>query len=132
MHSQNINWKEKTILVAEDDIVSYKQVQQLLTHTNARVIWAETGDEAVFFAKHKELCIDAVLMNIQIPELDGFATTKQLKADHPNLPVIMLYAQANNPQSSGIVNIFDGQVAKPIQNMELIKALQFCFEQAVA
>lgn len=127
MQVENINWKGKTILVAEDDIANYKMVEALLTQLHARVIWAETGDEALFFAKHPELCIDAVLMDIQMPDLDGVSATKQLKASHPHLPVIMLSGQYVD-----VHDIFDGKVTKPIQKSKLIETIQYCFEHAPA
>lgn len=104
----------------------------LLTQAHARVIWAETGEEALFFAKHPELCIDAVLMDIQMPDLDGISATKLLKANHPHLPVIMVSSHANGAQYLGLDDIFDGKISKPIQKAQLIELLQRCFEHAPA
>ncbi len=132
MQVENINWEGKTILVAEDDIANYKMVEMLLNQVHARVIWAETGEEALFFAKHPELCIDAVLMDIQMPDLDGISATIQLKANHPHLPVILLSSHVNSEQYIDMHNIFDGKLSKPIQKAKLMETLQYCFEHAPA
>ncbi len=132
MHVENINWEGKTILVAEDDIANYKMVEQYLHQAKARVIWAETGEEALFFAKHAELCIDAVIMDVQMPDLDGYQATQKLKASHPHLPVIMLSSHAQTSLYLGKADIFDGRVSKPVQKTKLIEMLQYCFENVSA
>jgi CheY-like chemotaxis protein len=80
-------WKDKVILVAEDDEVNFKFLEAVLHDTSAQVLHARNGVEAV------ELCrtinkIDLVLMDIKMPDLDGFEATKQIRQFNRKVPVI--------------------------------------------
>ncbi len=82
------DWKNKVILVAEDTETSNMYFKAALTRTQAHIIWATNGNEAVSICK-KEKNIDLVLMDIRMPEMDGVTATKKIKKLRPNLPVII-------------------------------------------
>jgi len=127
MQTTDINWKDKTLLIAEDDIANYKIVKQFLRKTNVKIIWAETGNEVLFFLNSTELSIDAVIMDLEMPEIDGIETTRQLKSTHPNLPVILYSAFSNKPEYSNKKEIFDEQLTKPVKRTKLIETLNKYF-----
>lgn len=87
MEKDTYCWKNKIILVVEDDEVCYRLIEGILFETEAKILWAKDGKEAV------ELCklnnnIDIVLMEIKLPVLSGYIATEQIKQIRGELPVI--------------------------------------------
>jgi len=79
-------WDGKTILVAEDEDLNYKVLESALLRTNAKVLKANNGLEAVEHIRDKH--IDLVLMDIQMPIMDGYKATQAIKRINHNIPVI--------------------------------------------
>ena len=79
-------WEGKTILVAEDEDLNYKVLESALLRTNAKVLRAKNGLEAVEHIKDHH--IDMVLMDIQMPTMDGYKATQAIKRINQNIPVI--------------------------------------------
>jgi two-component system sensor histidine kinase/response regulator len=85
------------ILVAEDNIVNQKLALRLLQRMGAQVSLAANGIEAL--AALRDADFDAVFMDCQMPQMDGFEATRQLRkapgaARNPLIPVIALTANA--------------------------------------
>jgi len=86
-------WNDKKILVVEDDESSTYLIGEILKETGAKVDYTTDGDEAVeFFRKHPET--DLILMDIHLPEKDGFTATREIKAITGNVVVIAQTAYA--------------------------------------
>ena len=81
------NWSEKKILVVEDVDSNYKLVEMMLRKTNAKVIRAVNGIEAIEKCKSDKK-LDLVIMDIRLPDLSGYDATKIIKEMHPDLPVL--------------------------------------------
>ena len=81
------NWERKTILVVEDDEISLEFLKELFEPYKVKIIDVLNGIEAI------ELCksnpdIDLVLMDVQLPVLNGRDAMKEIKKLRPALPVI--------------------------------------------
>ncbi len=118
------NWQNYTVLVAEDDEICYKYIELVLSRkTSINIIWAVTGKEAVDYCKLYNH-IDIVLMDIQLPELDGYEATRRIKSQKPNLPVII---QSANTPGEEIERCMaagcDSYVAKPLDIPVLFKKM---------
>jgi CheY-like chemotaxis protein len=88
------DWSNRTFLIAEDDEISFKYLNLILTRkTNVNVIWAINGQIAVDFCQQYNH-IDLVLMDVQLPVIDGIEAIRQIKAFKPNLPIIVHTANA--------------------------------------
>jgi PAS domain S-box-containing protein len=113
------DWKGKTILVAEDEETNYILMQGILSKTKATILRAETGKEAIqFYHDHKN--IDLVLMDIRMPELNGFEATKSILNDNPQAIVIAQTAYAMPEDKDQYLSIgMKGVLAKPIEPSEL-------------
>ncbi len=109
-----IELKNNTILVAEDNPINQAIVKAMLANTGANVEIAVNGMEAI--DKTSELKPDLILMDIQMPKLDGIEACKMIKNLRPELPIIAFTA---NVMSEDIENYkavgFDGYVGKPIE-----------------
>ena len=84
---KSYNWSEKKILVVEDVQSNYKLVEMILRKTNAKVIRAVNGFEAIEICK-SDKNINLVIMDIRLPDLSGYDATKKIKEMHPDLPVL--------------------------------------------
>ncbi len=80
------NWDDKVILVVEDVDTNKLFFDAALRKTNAKIIWAMDGQEAVDLFKANK--IDLVLMDLQLPVKDGYAATREIKLIDPNVPII--------------------------------------------
>lgn len=81
------NQKRIKILIAEDVESNFLYLQAVLNKIDAEVLWAQNGTESI------EICsqmknIDIVLMDVQMPILDGYEATKILKQKFPKMPII--------------------------------------------
>ncbi|HVN57723.1 MAG TPA: response regulator [Bacteroidales bacterium] len=121
----------KTILIAEDLDWNFKYLEVMLSKlNNAKVMWAKDGIEAVFKCKnHPE--IDLVLMDIQMPELDGYNAARQIKEFRPELPIIAhtayaMYEERELCLSAGCC----AYIAKPVRKDELIEEIRMALENS--
>jgi len=88
------DWSNHTILVAEDDEISFKYLDLILTRkTKVNVLWAINGQMAVDFCRQYNH-INLVLMDIQLPIIDGIEAIRQIKTFKPSLPIIVHTANA--------------------------------------
>ena len=114
------DWGKYTVLLVEDDEMSYRYMELVLTRrTKINVIWAKKGQEALDFCKKNEN-IDIVLMDLQLPDMNGCDTTIAIKSFKPYLPVIMQTANSWNEEKIKCFDAgCDGYVTKPI-NLEIL------------
>jgi len=112
-------WKGRTILVADDVKANYLLLNLALQRSGAEVLWARNGKEAVDLFRETEQ-VDLVLMDILMPEMDGFEATRKIKEINPEVPVV---AQTAYSYDEMAVNYgaapFDGYLIKPIWHVDL-------------
>ena len=105
----------KTILVADDDPVGRELIREILELQGYRVI--EAGDGSVALSSIQAAQPDLVLLDIQMPVLDGFGVIQALRRERQfqSLPVFALTAFAMRGDSAkALAAGFDGYIAKPI------------------
>lgn len=111
----------KRILVIEDEEDNRRIVRDLFTSVGYEIIEAVTGPEGVIAAETH--VPDLILMDIQLPDLDGYGATRQIKAN-PALRHIPIIAVTSYALSGDDVKAFeagcDGYVAKPFSPRELL------------
>ncbi|MCB2194214.1 MAG: response regulator [Bacteroidetes bacterium] len=90
---ENYDWHDKTILVAEDEPANVIYIEEVLKITNANVLVAKNGKEAVEIYKKKKN-IDIIIMDIKMPEMDGYEATQVIKNMNKEIPVISQSAYA--------------------------------------
>ncbi|HJV87757.1 MAG TPA: response regulator [Noviherbaspirillum sp.] len=84
------------VLVAEDNAINRRVLEQLLRHAGAEVVVAANGLEAVNAIRDSGLSFDAVLMDIHMPVMDGYAATRIIREEigRRDLPIIAVTADA--------------------------------------
>ena len=115
----DFNWKSKTILVAEDEAANFLFLEKILSPTDVNIIRAENGSEAVDIINTNN--IDLVLMDIVMPEVDGFEAANIIKEKHPDLPIIAQTFYDNDIDKEKVDNSkFDSFIRKPININKLL------------
>lgn len=116
------NWQGKVILVAEDEPANFLFIEKIIESTNAEILRADNGGDAIELVKSNPK-IDLVLMDIHMPEVDGYEATTAIKALKPDLPVIIQTCHSEeNPFEEEGLN-FDGFVRKPINITKMLATI---------
>ncbi len=114
----------KVILIVEDDPKSLILVRDLLQVSGYKTIEATDGEQGIELARTKKP--DLILMDIQMPKMDGLEATRILKADATtgNIPILALTAFAMKGDKERILEAgCDGYITKPIDIKELLKTI---------
>ena len=116
------------VLAAEDNEVNCMVLESMLEFEGAQVVFASNGLEAVnAMAQADASSYHAVLMDVQMPVMDGLEATRRILAANPTVPVIGLTAHAleeerDRCRAAGMVE----HLAKPVELDELVSVLQRC------
>jgi CheY-like chemotaxis protein len=115
------------VLVAEDNSINARYIEALLVRFGHQVMIVGNGQEALEALKQR--AFDCVLMDLQMPLLDGFQAVEAIRNQEretggPHLPIIALTAHALRGDREAIVaRGFDGYVAKPVELRLLVAEL---------
>lgn len=111
------------ILVVEDDEYNLEFLRQLLLKYGANVVAARSGEEAVEVVK-SNVHIHVVLMDIRLPNMNGFETTQIIKKLKPELPIIAQTAYAMyNDKEICLENGCDDYISKPLDKAILFQKI---------
>ena len=115
----------RSILVVEDQEDNRRIIRDLLSSVNLEVIEAMTGEESVALAQSR--LPDLILMDIQMPVLDGYEATRRIKADarlqHIPIIVVTSYALSGDEAKARAAGA-DDYVAKPFAPRELLAKIR--------
>jgi two-component system cell cycle response regulator DivK len=114
-----------TILIVEDNPKNMKLVRDLLQHQGHRTLEADTGEAGVALALRERP--DLVLMDIQLPDIDGTTVLARIRCDKSldAMPVLAVSASVMPDEQQRIVRSgFDGFIAKPISIKPFLAAVQ--------
>lgn len=112
------------ILLAEDNKINQQVACGFLNHAGMVVTVVNNGQEALDILKEKEF--DTVLMDIQMPVMDGYRATREIRtfAQFQDLPIIALTANASNEDRKKALDCgMNEHISKPIDANVLIKVL---------
>ncbi|PID89686.1 MAG: hybrid sensor histidine kinase/response regulator [Bacteroidia bacterium] len=124
-----LDWSGRTFLIVEDYEIAYQYLFEILVNTNANCLYAKTGAKAI------ELCrlnpqIDVVLMDIQLPDINGYLVTEKIKEFRPNLPIIAQTAFAlGSDKNEGTASGCDDYITKPINKRVLLSKIANFIDQ---
>jgi two-component system, cell cycle response regulator DivK len=113
------------VLVVEDNERNMKLFRDVLQASGFRTLEASTGERAVELAL--EQAPDLVLMDIQLPDIDGIEALRRLKADErfAPVPVVALTAQAmEGDRERFLAAGFDGYLSKPVDIAEFVATVK--------
>jgi HAMP domain-containing protein/signal transduction histidine kinase/CheY-like chemotaxis protein len=131
---ENIRNKEdiltgKNVLIVDDDVRNLFALTTVFERFNINVITAESGQEAIqIMNEHTK--IDMVLMDIMMPEMDGYETTQRIRREHKNstLPIIAVTAKAMKGDRQKCIEAgASDYITKPVKIDQLLSLMRLWF-----
>jgi HAMP domain-containing protein/signal transduction histidine kinase/DNA-binding response OmpR family regulator len=131
---ENIRMKQdiltgKKILVVDDDVRNLFALTTVFERYNINVITAESGKEAINIL-NEDPRIDMVLMDIMMPEMDGYETTQKIRREHKNtaLPIIAVTAKAMKGDRQKCIEAgASDYITKPLKIDQLLSLMRIWF-----
>ena len=112
---------DKTILVVEDVDTSIKFFDAALRKSQARILWANNGEEAIEKLTEYGNNIDLVLLDLNLPKVNGFEVLKYLREVDEDLPVIVQTAYLFSGERKTSLSMgANGFISKPVQLNDLL------------
>ncbi|GEM_PF-4785266 len=109
------------ILMAEDEYINQEIVKDMLQSLNATIEIAQNGEEAVFKVDNNT---SLILMDIQMPEMDGITACKLIKKKYPHIPIIAVTANVSGHDIKKYDSVgIDSVVAKPVNKSLLLDTI---------
>jgi len=114
--------QHKKILVVDDNKINLLVTRKILDQYNITPQVVDSGEKAI--ALIKEMKFDCILMDIHMPELDGYETTKIIRENGDNTPIIALTATSTE-EIEGKINkeLMDGYILKPFMTADFIEKI---------
>ncbi|MGE0078947.1 MAG: tetratricopeptide repeat protein [Bacteroidales bacterium] len=118
-----LQWNNKTILIVEDDLICYQYIDTLLQRTGTRLIHVKNAEDAI------EVCtidksLNLIIMDIQLPFMDGIEATKAIRNINPKVPIIAQSANSVSDNGADYINAgCNAFIAKPIDPDDLFNQI---------
>jgi CheY-like chemotaxis protein len=126
LHSAEEVFNDKKILIVDDDVRNVFALTSVLEAHGMEVIYAENGRDGVDCLRQNP-DVDLVLMDIMMPELDGYETTRAIRADtsFEQLPIICLTAKAmKGDRDKAIAAGASDYITKPVDTDQLLSLMR--------
>jgi polar amino acid transport system substrate-binding protein len=133
------DFQQKSVLLVEDNVINQQVAYEILTQEGFCVSIADNGVKAIEMIKEKKnagtLMYDAILMDIQMPEMDGYEATQAINAlyekSNRSFPIIAMTAHAMSGDKERCIQAgMDDYISKPIQPKQLFAVLSQWIEKS--
>ena len=115
----------KTLLIVEDNESDRSRLEKLLTNAGYMVSTAENGEQALAAAKRAKP--DAILMDVNMPGMDGFAATRALRNENStkDIPVVLVTAKNQKADKAwGQMLGAKGYITKPYTDDQMLQQVR--------
>lgn len=120
---KNLN---KTILYVEDNIINHEVMDNIITKEGYRYLWAHNGEEALEILKNYK--VDLILMDIQLPQTNGFEVTKTIREEiiaGKDIPIIAITAYGLREDKNKCLEAgMNDYITKPFNIEKLYEVIQ--------
>lgn len=123
LYKENLyNWSGKKILIVDDQRNNFTYFKTALEHTHAQIFWAKNGAEAISLCESVK--VDIVLMDIQMPVMNGYEATKRIKHRNARIPIIgqTAFVEKDN-KTKAIAAGCDDYIVKPVKTKTLLDSI---------
>lgn len=122
--TSGLDWHARTILIAEDEEINFIYLTEALSETKINIVRAMNGLEVVDIVKSNPN-IELILMDIKMPEMNGYEATSIVKQMKPQVPVIAqtAYAMASDRENALSAGC-DDYISKPVKKEKLLSIIQ--------
>jgi signal transduction histidine kinase/CheY-like chemotaxis protein len=108
------NFSDKTLLIVEDDFFNAIYLNEVLTEVGFNILQTEYGKEAIQISLTQ--AIDLVLLDIRLPDIDGYEVIRQIRQGSPEIKIIAQTAYASNEDKQKALNAgCTDYISKPIK-----------------
>ncbi len=123
VEQNNKGFKNNTILIVEDDFYNTEYLKEILTGKGLKIIYADNAADAVNIAVNQP--VDLVLMDVRLPDIDGYEATKQILQNKPGVKIIAqtAYATVDERPRALLAGCID-YISKPTEKKNLINMLK--------
>ncbi|MDP4208785.1 MAG: PAS domain S-box protein [Bacteroidota bacterium] len=116
------NFSDKTVLIVEDDKYNVDYLKEVLEETGIEIIHSFYGSEAVQISKSQKL--DIVLMDIRLPDIDGYSAVRMIRKYKPDLKIIAQTAYAASEDKEKAINSgCNDYISKPVKKDDLLSLI---------
>jgi len=110
------------VLITEDEEVNFFLLKTIFKKTEAKIIRAKNGKEAVDIIEQFNGDIDLVLMDLNMPVMDGYEAMRIIKSQHPEIPIIAQTAYTLTEDRIKCMRAgFNDYISKPINRLTLFR-----------
>jgi CheY-like chemotaxis protein len=121
------NWNDKKILIVDDEQLIHFFYKEIFKNSGANLIHATDGRTSVNICKENS-DVDIVLMDIHLPNLNGYEALNEIRKINADIPVIAQTAFAlSEDRDTAIKAGFDEYVSKPINKKEVTQLIEYFF-----
>jgi CheY-like chemotaxis protein len=125
--TQNLTMPEKKqtikdckVLIVEDDPNNYKYLRFILHRNGIHTLWAQTGAQGLHIMNEDDT-VGLILMDIHLPDTNGYDLSKEIKLSHPNIPIVAQTAFAIGEEfENALSGLFFDYLSKPIDKESLL------------
>ena len=116
------HWENKVVLITEDEEVNFFYLKTLFRKTEEKIIRAKNGKEAVDIIMENRGQIDLILMDLNMPVMDGYEAMRIIKSTHPQIPIIAQTAYTMSEDRYKCMKAgFNDYIAEPINRVALFR-----------
>jgi PAS domain S-box-containing protein len=128
IEKKDYNWAGKNILVVDDEKTNFSFFKASLAQTKADLLWAKNGIEAIAICQ--TTAIDLILMDIQMPVMNGYDATKEIKSFNSRIPIIGQTAFFQKEYKQKVLAAgCDDYLSKPIRITKLLDSIENQFSK---
>jgi PAS domain S-box-containing protein len=114
IETTKFNFTNKTILVVEDDYYNAIYLNEVLAEVGLKILQTEYGKKAVEISLNQQ--VDMVLLDIRLPDIDGYEATRIIKQGKPDIKIIAQTAYASKEDRQRALNAgCDDYISKPVK-----------------
>ncbi|MDZ7960343.1 MAG: HAMP domain-containing protein [Aulosira sp. DedQUE10] len=126
LHARDYLLTGKKVLIVDDDVRNIFALTSMLERYQMQVVYAENGREGIAFLENNS-DIDVVLMDVMMPEMDGYETTRLIRQNNhlKTLPIIALTAKAMQGDREKCIEAgASDYITKPVDTEQLLSLLR--------